>query len=201
MLKVMIHDHNIPVIIESPVEETPFPKDVGHDLSSAETDDKQQPAPRVQQEQMELSPATAAKADHQKTKNPVKRGQTLDPSNAVAAKERLSMLSSVRRSVVGSFRRSKSTLNMGRNQKTFNASHLPPSPTIATSFGEYARKSLSSPTRSLFPSPRPSDVGSVSSRPRLGVAPTLHSRGSILVQMNNIEDEETRRVTELAFLT
>jgi len=36
--------------------------------------------------------------------------------------------------------------------------------------------------------------------PRVAVSPTMHSRGSILFQTNGIEDEESRRVTEVAFL-
>jgi hypothetical protein len=39
-----------------------------------------------------------------------------------------------------------------------------------------------------------------SSQPRVAVDPTMHSRGSILFQTNGIEDEESRRVTEVAFL-
>ncbi|KAF5339246.1 hypothetical protein D9758_013288 [Tetrapyrgos nigripes] len=39
-----------------------------------------------------------------------------------------------------------------------------------------------------------------SSHPRVAVDPTMHSRGSILFQTSGIEDEESRRVTEVAFL-
>lgn len=203
MLKVKVHHHNIPIIMESPVEGTSFPhdsvlcSDVSQELPTIEGDDEEPSVlPQVRRGQTAPSPPTTAKPgpDHQKSKNPIKRGQTLDPSNATAAKKRLSILSSVRRSVVGSLRRSKSTYNTSRDRRKFDASHLPPSP-IVSSFAEQP-KNLS-PTRSLFSNHRTSDIGSV---PRLAASPTIHSRASILVEMNNIEDEETRRITELAFL-
>jgi hypothetical protein len=205
MLKVKVYDNNIPMIVESPIEETVLSKDfvlgsdISHEPSSAERGDEQQSAsPQARQGQTAppSSPATA-KADPKKSKNPVKRGQTLDPSTAVVAKNRLSMLSSMRRSVVGSLSRSKTTFNTGGNKKTFNASHLPSSPTIPASFAEQAKKS---PTRSLFMSPRRSDAGSKPPVSRVAAAPIIYSRGSILDEMKNIKDEETRRVTELAFL-
>lgn len=35
---------------------------------------------------------------------------------------------------------------------------------------------------------------------RKPVSPTMHSRGSILLEMKGIEDEESRRLSEMAFL-
>ena len=38
-------------------------------------------------------------------------------------------------------------------------------------------------------------------RPRVPVQPTMHSRGTILLGTHLIEDEESRRLSEMAFLT
>ena len=198
--KIKVHDHHIPIILESPIEETPSKVS----LLGPYIDDEPCTAEKPDDEQLASHGAartpspTAAKADLKKTKSPVKRGQTLDPSTSVAAKKRLSMLSSVRRSVVGSLNRSKTALSIGGKKKAlygFDASHLPASPTMPVSFAEQAKKF--SPTRALFPSPRSSDIGSAA---RVAAAPTIHSSGTILDEMRNITDDETRRVTELAFL-
>jgi len=200
-LKVKVLGHNIPMIAESPIEETSkdslFSPNINHEPSSAEKRDEQPSAsPEVRQGQTPTpSPSVV---DNKQSTNPVKRGQSLDPSSSVVAKNRLSVLSSIRRSVVGSISRSKSAFIIGENKKTFNASHLPPSPTLPASFAEQARKF--SPTRSLFPSPRDSDAGSIQSVSRVAAAPMIYSRGGILNEVKNIKDEETRRVTELAFL-
>lgn len=203
MLRVKVHDHNIPMIIESPVEETSCSKDsvlgsdISHDPSVERDHEHQSASPQMRQGQTAKSSfPTTARAD-KSSKDPVKRGQTLDPSTTVAAKKRLSVLSSVRRSVIGSLSRTKTSFNSG-SQKTSNVSHLPPSPSVPLSFAEQARKY--SPTVLLFPGPRHSEFGSVPPISRVAAAPTIHSQGSILHQMKNIKDEETRRVTELAFL-
>ena len=101
---------------------------------------------------------------------------------------------------------------MGRKKsKMFDASHLPASPTYAqappnrpppppTAFSQgtglryqhhHASSSVSSEGRTT----------GVGLRPRQPVAPTMHSRGSILHQAHFIEDEESRRLSEMAFLT
>jgi hypothetical protein len=201
MLKVKVHDRNIPMIIESPIEETSLSKDsvlgsdINHEPSSAEKYDGQQSA-SIQVDKGKLT--APLDVVHNNSKNSIKRGQTLDPSTTVAAKKRLSILSSLRRSVVGSFSRSKTMLSAnGRNQKTFDASHLPPSPTVPASLIEQRGNGLTDP---LFPGPRNSDVGPIASVARVAAAPIIYSRGTILNEVRNIKDEETRRVTELAFL-
>ncbi|KAI0635640.1 hypothetical protein C8Q77DRAFT_1071637 [Trametes polyzona] len=77
-----------------------------------------------------------------------------------------------------------------KRSKLFDASHLPASPTHPpTSFlGNNASAAQG----------RAPGVGL---RPRQAVAPTMHSRGSILHQAHFIEDEESRRLSEMAFLT
>ncbi|KAH9915108.1 uncharacterized protein B0H18DRAFT_108111 [Fomitopsis serialis] len=37
-------------------------------------------------------------------------------------------------------------------------------------------------------------------RPRQALSPTIHDRGTILVEAGRIEDEESRRLSEMAFL-
>ncbi|KAF8905091.1 hypothetical protein CPB84DRAFT_1823433 [Gymnopilus junonius] len=135
--------------------------------------------------------------DRRKSFNPFKRGQTMDVSPIPEPQRRLSMarsLSNLRRSVVGTLSH-KPTKGAegegGRVEKNFDASHLPASPTIPQAFAR----------------PRPSDVSksSAGSPPptpgmRQAVAPIIYNRGSILLETAGIEDEETRRMTELAFL-
>ena len=202
-LKVKVHGYSIPMIIESPVEETSLSKgcsDINHEPCSAEKGDEQpSTSPQVRPGQTPtLSPPSVGKVEQQKSTSPVKRGQTLDPSTSVVAKNRLSMLSNIRRSVVGSLSRSRTVFTAGEKKKTFEASDLPRSPTVPTSFAEQAKKF--SPTRSLFLSPRRSDVESIPSVTRVAAAPIIYSEGSILDEVKNIKDEEIRRVTELAFL-
>ena len=83
-----------------------------------------------------------------------------------------------------------------RGTKGFNASHLPPSPTFPPGQppGHESR-----PSQSSIPSSgRTTGVGL---RPRAAVQPTMHSRGTILLGTHMIEDEESRRLSEMAFLT
>jgi len=68
--------------------------------------------------------------------------------------------------------------------KTFDTPHLPPSPKPSKHF-----KTSSSDTTSTGLSVQ-----------RKALQPTLHTRGSIIHEMKKIENDEVRRVTELAFL-
>ncbi|KAI0368771.1 hypothetical protein BV20DRAFT_980526 [Pilatotrama ljubarskyi] len=79
---------------------------------------------------------------------------------------------------------------MGRKRsKMFDASHLPSSPTQPpTSF-----PGVAVPVQARAPGVGP--------RPRQPVSPTMHNRGSILHQTHFIEDDESRRLSEMAFLT
>ncbi|KAI0787470.1 hypothetical protein C8Q74DRAFT_1366348 [Fomes fomentarius] len=81
-----------------------------------------------------------------------------------------------------------------KRSKMFDASHMPPSPTFPpTSYSNPNSNSMGHQKRnSTGVGPRP---------PRQAVAPTIHSRGSILLQAHTIEDEESRRLSEMAFLT
>ncbi|KAI0360178.1 hypothetical protein OH77DRAFT_906426 [Trametes cingulata] len=84
-------------------------------------------------------------------------------------------------------------MSMGRKpSKMFDASHLPSSPTHPpTSF----------PGVSAAAVPLQGRTTGVGLRPRQAVSPTMHNRGSILHQTHFIEDDESRRLSEMAFLT
>jgi hypothetical protein len=47
---------------------------------------------------------------------------------------------------------------------------------------------------------RSSTLDSVSERPRMAVQPQIYSMGAISHQAGEIEDEESRRLSEMAFL-
>ena len=132
--------------------------------------------------------------------NPFKRGATLDnnsangdelkPPQSPTTNRRLSVatsFSSIRRSVAGTLSSKKGPVSPSGDGKRrrFDASHLPPSPTLPSS--------LRSASPGLRGAPPPV-------RTRTAVAPVLYSRGSILLETSNIEDEETRHRTEMAFL-
>jgi len=97
-------------------------------------------------------------------------------------------MGSIRRSVVG-LARPKSAIFPSSGGRTFDASHLPPSPGIPVSFADRQDSSLG---------PNGFQRGGSVTR-RAPLAPTMHSRGSILIEASGIEDEESRRMTELAF--
>ncbi|PPQ64563.1 hypothetical protein CVT26_001961 [Gymnopilus dilepis] len=172
-------------------------------------------APLRPQRRNVTDPATtsASTVDRRKSFNPFKRGQTIDVPPSSEPQRRLSVaksLNNLRRSVVGTLSSKplpktseepelggsapspappSAPRTRGRVEKKFDASHLPASPTIPSA---YAR-------------PRPSDVSGSRSPPptpgmRRAVSPVIYHRGSILLETAGIEDEETRRMTELAFL-
>ncbi|KZT67939.1 hypothetical protein DAEQUDRAFT_766712 [Daedalea quercina L-15889] len=83
---------------------------------------------------------------------------------------------------------------------------LPTSPPMAnappTSFPQAMatpkRRQSSAPQEQSLSLPR-STVGS-GARPRQALSPTIYNRGSILVEAGRIEDDESRRLSEMAFL-
>ncbi|KAJ7442459.1 hypothetical protein FB451DRAFT_1250790 [Mycena latifolia] len=72
--------------------------------------------------------------------------------------------------------------------KGFDAAHLPPSPTLPGDFG--AQQGARG---------RPVAAGARHAH-RLSVAPTMYDGAGILLELNKIEDEESRRMTEVAFM-
>ncbi|TFK40202.1 hypothetical protein BDQ12DRAFT_721665 [Crucibulum laeve] len=213
-VKTLDHGSNIPMIVESPVEESFAPRlsdePVGVGALGAIAEDDVLAVPRARPRGLtDPTYNSKSKVEKRKSLNPFKRGQALEAPDSENSPKRLSMsasLSNMRRSVVGSLSsRPKSTIETGAGSKMFDASHLPPSPTVPASFTERSSRSApslasgSASARSRSSS-RPGATTGVGARPRQAVSPTLHSRGSILLETSNIEDEESRRMTELAFL-
>ncbi|RDB26116.1 hypothetical protein Hypma_006787 [Hypsizygus marmoreus] len=215
-VKVDEYINNIPVIIESPVEESFIRSSVSEGTiphRPSEASESASPHTRTGRPRGNTNPtrsSTEPPVERRKTLNPFKRSHTTESPNpnlsaslssSSGPLRRISMASL--RSVVGSLSRSKTTgVLQPRAAGGFDASHLPPSPTIPASFAEHAGRSpVTSPTRVVFggsakPAPLPVQRPSA----RQGVSPRLHSRGSILIEASMIEDEESRRMTELAFL-
>lgn len=104
---------------------------------------------------------------------------TTPPSSGEAPQRRLSVktsLSNLRRSVVGSLSRKASSHDRGAGVGRTNDTLRSP-----TSLGSMMEE----------------EEGEV----RKAVSPILYSRGHILMETSRIKDEESRRVTEMAFLT
>ncbi|KAF9526385.1 hypothetical protein CPB83DRAFT_858013 [Crepidotus variabilis] len=129
-----------------------------------------------------------------------------EPPTSPTQKSR-GMFSSVRKSVIGSIsggrmKRSATTPPVtaaASGTKAFNTAGLPASPTLPSRFA------ISPATAAARERSTSRDRVSQTSRdtagaPRQAVAPPMYNRGSILIEASAIEDEESRRMTELAFL-
>lgn len=223
MLRVKTnHGHNIPMIIESPVEDgvlvaspqslpRTIPEEVQlplspvsevHSTSSLAV--PQVDLKPVRRSRMLTEPPT--RLDKRKSFNLFKRGQSAGVVDEPITNERPKSLSSKRLSVSASLSnlrkvatnltRPKSVFDAAAaaapsspgGRRMFDASHLPPSPTLPKNFELSAGASAEQLTDGGLAPPR---------RP---VDPVLHSRGSILLEASTIQDEEVRRMTELAFL-
>lgn len=208
-VKTVDQGHNIPVIIESPVEET-FSNGFVAETIMEEKAEEEVPVSSPRTQRRGLTDPTDVKPDRRKSLNPFKRTAVeIDNSDKASVSKRSvsSSLSSMRRSVVGTLTR-KANLEINVNGlKGYNTSHLPPSPTV-----DRSRSPVPTSPRSPVPvSPRsPSFLNRSRSPPltsptsptiqRRAVAPIMYNRGNILLETCNIEDEESRRMTELAFL-
>ncbi|KAJ7081797.1 hypothetical protein B0H15DRAFT_952818 [Mycena belliarum] len=117
-----------------------------------------------------------------------KRRATTDQVAPAAERRKslgLSAMASIRRTM--GFNR-KST---GGAPSGFDATKLPPSPTLNAGF---AAQQGQGQVRARG---RPPAAGHAQ---RLSVSPTMHDLGSILHEVGKIEDEESRRMTEVAFM-
>lgn len=92
-------------------------------------------------------------------------------------------------------------------RRTTNSSNRSYTSSVGTSLSKFGTGSLSNLRRSVIGSIRHSgssaDLSTSSSQPsspRMAVSPTIHNRGSILFETKGIEDAESRRLSELAFL-
>ncbi|CAA7266860.1 unnamed protein product [Cyclocybe aegerita] len=120
-------------------------------------------------------------------------------------------LSNMRRSVIGTLSRPKNTTSSTASSdpssdanptrgRLFDASHLPTSPTLPSSFRSAMTTGMTSRT---YAHPHPPRSPTLSPPPpvqRRAVSPVMYNRGSILMETSAIEDEESRQLTEMAFL-
>ncbi|CCL99320.1 uncharacterized protein FIBRA_01336 [Fibroporia radiculosa] len=128
----------------------------------------------------------------------------------------MSSMQNLRRSITSTL----TTLRVTRPNPSVNPSAVPPLPISPTSPSYAASPTSPYPTSvppTSFPpalrvrvsqeaispvdsiAPRKSTVGQ-GLRPRQALSPTMHNRGSILVEATRIEDAESRRLSEMAFL-
>ncbi len=75
-----------------------------------------------------------------------------------------------------------------------------PGVSVTSSIGSLRRSVVGTLSRKDTRARSPRSPTSPPPAPRLAVAPTIHSRGTILVEASEIEDEESRQLTENAFL-
>lgn len=186
-LKIPEYPRSVPVIIESPVEGA-MVFDMPESTSVWPSPTMEMPTHRPVLTRRERGYGDAGKREKQKSFNPFKRaGQ----STALFDENYRPMSVS---SSMGNLRRgvddwtktwsSHGTPSMVPEKiETFDTPHLSPSPKPSKHF-----KTPSSDTTSTCLSVR---------KP---LQPTLHTRGSIIHEMKTIENDEVRRVTELAFL-
>ncbi|KAJ7745654.1 hypothetical protein B0H16DRAFT_969746 [Mycena metata] len=116
-----------------------------------------------------------ADADRRTPLNVFKRGKG----------EGVSKMTSIRRTM--GLGRAKSSA--GHSTKV-DVAKLPPSPTLLGSFASQQQNAQARERISASPS----------QQRRLSVSPTMHNQGSILHEMSKIENEESRRMTEVAFM-
>ena len=205
-LKIKIHgESNIPVIIESPIEdleEQDVVAEVTIDYHQEATATSGNPtrstslsAPRMKKRGMTDPTNNNLDRKISMIVNSFKRSSSATGDHSISPPpsgeqrgRRLSVkasLSNMRRSVVGTLSRKSISAGNTRGPKMFDASHLPPSPVVP----------------SAWRSPTPGFNTEGGEAVRRAVSPILYSRGHILLETSNIEDEETRRMTEMAFLT
>ncbi|KAF7424441.1 hypothetical protein PC9H_009748 [Pleurotus ostreatus] len=207
--KVKAIEHGIPAILESLVEEK---------MNSA----KLQPAFEIEDrvEQQHASPADVLVIP-QRSKDTRRKSFGLfrrDNSDAVSVKSAASSQSkkngvfNLRRSIFGPL--SRKSVDKQRLGNAFDASHLPPSPTLPLSFTDQAKStnvstlphSQSSPAlakaRALpLSNKRGTAMPSPPQSPRQAVSPKMHIAGVVYrLKPHGIEDEESRRLCELAFI-
>ncbi|KAF9489625.1 hypothetical protein BDN71DRAFT_1435279 [Pleurotus eryngii] len=202
--KVKSIEHGVPAILESLVEEN---------MNSA----KLQPAFEIEDraEQQHASPADVVMIPQQSkgARRKSFRFFRRDNSDAVSVRSAASShgVFNLRRSIFGPL--SRKSVDKQRLGTAFDASHLPPSPTLPLSITDQTKStnvltlphSQSSPAlanaRALsLSNKRGSAMPSPPQSPRQAVSPKMHSRGSIQVETHGIEDEESRRLCELAFI-
>lgn len=207
-VKTPEHRRDIPMIVESPVEEAlvtehevipeeiPLPLSPVSEGHSATLAVPETPAPQRRGRGF----TDPGKQDKRKSFNPFKRGQSLEPP-APGGSKRISVSASFGnlKRVASTFTRPKSAYDASSlapsstsgRAKTFDASYMPSSPRLPSQFN---------PTPGVGTGVNGESGAELRAPSRRPVGPTLHSRGSIIMEMNAIKDDEVRRMTELAFL-
>ncbi|KAF5359486.1 hypothetical protein D9756_003277 [Leucocoprinus leucothites] len=206
LLTVKTSDHvqTVPIIIESSAEDAIVSETIQEPLPLPIPSPSQGQSPTLTVPTQNLAPtrrervlADTEKREKRKSFNPFKRAQSSAPDESDKRPRRISVSSSF-----GNLRRAASNWTKPRSSydatstapstmsgraKTFDASHLPPSPTLPSQF--------------MTPDSGPNST-SVGLRPqsRRPLQPTLHTRASIIDEMNTIKNDEVRRMTEVAFL-
>ncbi|KAF8825268.1 hypothetical protein HHX47_DHR7000167 [Lentinula edodes] len=195
LVKTWANEPSVPVIVESPIE--------GHTLVNSMDDN---PINDIPEEETNHTGAPLLRVDlhspNEKRKPPSDKGSTLSPKissdkQAGGKMSRSNSLANFRQSVVSTLSRKPSSFKKPTSFK-FDGMNLPPSPTVPASLaGQSINSSMS--TQSVKSKDSLSHTVPVPV-PRQALSPKIHSRGSILLEASHIEDEETRRMTEMAFM-
>ena len=136
---------------------------------------------------------------------------TVSVKSATSSQCKKNTVFNLRRSIFGPL--SRKSVDKQCLGSAFDASHLPPSPTLPLSFADQAKSasgtaiphSQSSPALARARAPPSSNkkgaaMPSPPQSPRRAVSPKIHSRGSIQIETHGIQDDESRRLCELAFI-
>ncbi|KAJ3720817.1 hypothetical protein DFJ43DRAFT_1095136 [Lentinula guzmanii] len=180
LAKTWTNEPSVPVIIESPVEGNGLVIPINDDIPDQEADDMATSFPS------RAKYATTNGKHKQPSFIPSTGAQKASSGKLGGKMSRSGSLANFRHSVVSTLTR-KPTKSHSLN---FDTSTLPPSPTVPASLGSHSSISAQSANS------KNSNVEST----RQALSPTIHSRGSILFETSHIEDEETRRMTEMAFM-
>ncbi|KAH8833367.1 hypothetical protein DL96DRAFT_722980 [Flagelloscypha sp. PMI_526] len=181
---------DIPAIAENPSEELGMAAESLTTLRDTTTPKSSAP-PSLAEESVESvpsneTPSTQAGKDQKKRRsllNPFKRASTVkvvDSDNEAKSDRRRS---------TSSFRLGRSKSTAADRGKGFDASHLPPSPSVPG----FSANSIAPPTATV------TRRTSVFDKQYQGAA-RLMDREGIISEMEKIEDEESQRLTESAFL-
>lgn len=145
-------------------------------------------------------------SEHRKSLNlglPTRNTGSLDAPPPFRNPRASNSMQNLRRSLAGTL--SSLSIRSQRPKSSVEPSPLspsstspPPMPAPPSSFPSALRRNTSQDP-SVNSSQRKSTVG-VGLRPRQALSPTMHDRGSILVEAGRIQDEESRRLSEMAFL-
>ncbi|KAJ3760283.1 hypothetical protein EV360DRAFT_81313 [Lentinula raphanica] len=185
LVKTWSNEPSVPVIVESPIEGPGLILPI-NDIPEEESDKMGSSSPS----QMDLGIKNGKRQKISIVSGAGARKSSLGKTGGKIG--RSTSLANFRHSVVSTLTRKPTKAH----SLTSDSAKLPPSPTVPASLASQSSISARS-TRSKGSHKEPS---SPVRPPRQALSPTIHSRASIIVETNNIEDEETRRMTEMAFM-